>query len=446
MEEKVVQIVKELHKPAGDAERFSKQDLIRQNRIEFVSRCHETWKKLHENAVYEIITFDAFLQREKTNPTMPVVKEYGEYNRAVWRKVNDAIVWSVFGMQRHIVKRLCLYRKRSFLADSNDVHAMSTVKVLNVDPMALALWNDATSCVDIGDVMYIKNGMEPTPSFIELKEGLVNDAILELLRNDSPETRATFAQRYGPKGVAQLNRVVRQSEVSQQALSLLQNERGTDPVTGRETQIIDTGVDDKRYDDVLNDMLKSALNGTGEIAESIECLRIFINMNKDRQKALEWTASTLESQLGQPLRVTNNKFESDRIADLNDGLYLPMSLPLFLRHLDPQVIGALTYGNLMGRVHLYFDWDGFAKIVQEEGGTFAWSSEKEARRMQAQDPRMRPLIIKGLVPMIIGERSKTLLSDPAMVEIFFDGVTPRSIARRFVEQTRKIDRGEVIPY
>jgi hypothetical protein len=356
--------------------------------------------------------------------------------------VNDAIVWSVFGMQRHIVKRLCLYRKRSFLADSNDVHAMSTVKVLNADPMALALWNDATSCVDIGDVMYIKNGMGPRPVFIELKEGLVNDAILDLLRNDSLEARETFAQKYGSKGVAQLNRVVRQGEISQQALSLLQNERGTDPVTGRETQIIDTEMDDERYDDIFNDMLKSALNGTEEITERIECLRVFINTNKDRQKALEWTVRTLESQLGQPLHVSKNKWESDRITDLNDGLYLPMSLPLFLRHVDPQVIGALVYGDLMGRVHLYFDWDEFEKIVQEEGGTFAWSSEKEARRMQAQDPRMRPLIIKSRVPMITGERSKLLLSDPAMVEMLFDGVTPRSIAKRFVHQARRMDAGE----
>lgn len=441
MENEIVQIARELRKPAGDAERFSTNGPIRQNRKEFVIRCHDTWKGVHEKAVYKIFTFDAFLQREKSHPTIPMVKEYGEYNRAVWRKVNDAIIWSVFRMQRHIVKRLCLYRRRSFLSDSNDMHAMTTIKVLNTDPLSLAIWNDATSCVDIGDVTYIKDGLAPAPLYIELKEGTVNDAIIELLKNDSAEAREVFAKKYGPKAVKQLSRVVRQSEISEQAIALLQNERGVDPVTGHETQIIDMGVGEERYDDLLNDMLKTALYSSKEIAEKVECLWVLINRTTERQKGVEWVFNTLESKLGRPLHTPKHKWESDRIADLNDGLEVPMAMPILLRHLDAEVIGELIYGNLMGRVHFYFDWEQFAKIVHEEGGTFEWSSEKEARRMQAQDPHMRPLIIRGLVPMIVSNRSKMFLSDPAMVEVYFDGMTPRSIARRFVELGRNIDKG-----
>jgi hypothetical protein len=35
--------------------------------------------------------------------------------------------------------------------------------------MAIAIWSDATSCVDVGDLTVIENGLRPVPRFIELK-------------------------------------------------------------------------------------------------------------------------------------------------------------------------------------------------------------------------------------------------------------------------------------
>src|SRR6185295_7459581 len=114
MEQDFIEITQSLRQPAGEAQRFATLPSIAENRTEFTARCHATWKSLHEKAVYEIVTFDTFLAREKAHPVGPVVKMFGEYNRAVWRKVNDAIAWSLLGMHRHVVKRLCLYRRRNF--------------------------------------------------------------------------------------------------------------------------------------------------------------------------------------------------------------------------------------------------------------------------------------------------------------------------------------------
>jgi hypothetical protein len=70
--------------------------------------CHKTWKRLHDEAVKQILFWEGFLRREKQHPIGHGTEQFAEYNRAVWRRVNDSIVWSLVGLQRHIVKRICV--------------------------------------------------------------------------------------------------------------------------------------------------------------------------------------------------------------------------------------------------------------------------------------------------------------------------------------------------
>jgi hypothetical protein len=76
-----------------------------------------------------------------------------------------------------------------------------------------SLWNDATTCVDLGDIM--KYGASSGElCFIELKSGRVNSAILEPV--GQPPTDQIFAQldalaeKYREHAIAQLGRVLRQ--------------------------------------------------------------------------------------------------------------------------------------------------------------------------------------------------------------------------------------------
>ena len=180
----IEEAARELRKPAGDSEMFLSPVLVLQNHSEFVLRCHETWKKWRKEAVRQLLFHEGFLRREKTHPIGRGTREFGEYNRAVWRRVNDAIVWSLVGGQRHRVKRLCLHRKRGDLSDSNPGSAMAAVAEINARPMSFAFWNDTTSGVDIGDLTVIDSGLRAVPRFIELKEGIVNEAIGTILLAD----------------------------------------------------------------------------------------------------------------------------------------------------------------------------------------------------------------------------------------------------------------------
>jgi hypothetical protein len=202
MEWLIEEAARELRKPAGDSVMFSSPESILRHHSEFVLHCHATWKKWHNEAIRQLLFHEGFLRREKTHPIGRGTREFGEYNRAVWRRVNDAIVWSLVGGQRHRVKRLCLYRKRGDLSDSNPDSATAAVAEINARPMSFALWNDTTSCVDIGDLTVIDNGLSLVPRFIELKEGTVNEAIGAILLADGDAREAavkTFKEQFAKR-------------------------------------------------------------------------------------------------------------------------------------------------------------------------------------------------------------------------------------------------------
>jgi len=433
---------------------FASGEAILRNHAEFVLRCHATWKKWHEEAVHQLLFHEGFLRRDKTHP-VPGAKGFGEYNRAVWRRVNDTIVWSLLGAQRHRVKRLCLYRRRGDLSESNPDSAMAAVAEINAHPMSIALWNDATSCVDIGDLTVIDDGLRPVPRFIELKEGTVNEAICAVLLKDEGSRDAAineFKNRLGKNAAQQLNRVLRQKRIADQALDLLIHEKGIDPLSGHEIHVEETAVEPTRYDESLADLLQTALVESKAIIECVDgCLWIFANAdpNLERERAAERFAQLLAERLpglSVPRLGQHPRWDRNRIRDLSAGVHYPMAMPLFLRKLPTSHIASLTYGRLMGNVLMYLDWNAFGQLIEKAGGVFAWGSKKDAGRARAMNPHVRPPLVSGRLPQIHVDGAVGSITDPNIIEMFFDGVTPWSMAqntvhemRRFVKQHRHPD-------
>ncbi len=263
--ERLERVARELKQPAGSSPLFATRESISRNRHAFVVECHQTWKKLHDEAVRQILVWEGFLRREQKHPIGYMARQFGEYNRSVWRRVNDSIVWSLVGLQRHVVKRICLYRPRGYLSESNPTAARSAIASINANPMSIAIWNDATTCVDLGDLTYVRDGSRPNVEFLELKEGRVNDEVVELIHIDESEFEARFAEFAAKRGKAGLNhykRVLRQNEINKQALTLLSEDKGINPVTGIDTRVLDLGdIGSETYDAAMGEVLQEALEG-----------------------------------------------------------------------------------------------------------------------------------------------------------------------------------------
>lgn len=442
-EEQFTQVAAELKLPAGPAPEFASLKSIKANHEAFVVACHKTWKKWHEKAIHEILVFEGFMDRErKTRALGPVAVEWAEYNQALWRKVNDSIIWTLVGQQRHVVKRLCLYHQRPTLGESNADTILSLLHKVNSDPRSIAIWNDATSCVDIGDITYVKDGLVPTPVFWEVKEGVVNDEIVELLKEKGAkvaEKMQAFHDRRGQKGILQLERFIRQETTAQTALTLLNEEKGTDPITGLHMQVLTVNSELASWDEILRLALTEALSTMKPAVVSVDgCLWIYADANPELSR--EHVAANFGRWLSEHVPGVEESFkkrwpswDADHVVCLNTAFWPPLARPIFLRNLSAALIGAVIHGALRFRVFLYIDWDAFGRLVHAEGGRFSWSSEKAARRARAMKPNLRPVIARGQIPQIHVDPATFQVTDPMLVQMLFDGLTPRSVIKQTLD-------------
>ena len=92
----------------------------------------------------------------------------------------------------------------------------------------------------------------------------------------------------------------------------------------------------------------------------------------------------------------------------------------------------------MFRTYLYIDWKRFATVVSGMGAEFAWSTDKAARRARSLAPAIRPPIFgRKLAQIRVGD-AIVMMTDPNLVQILFDGVTPKAIVAALIQTARMI--------
>lgn len=202
-------LIRMLREPAGDDPRFASLEAIKANRQAFVEKVHSTWKYLHGRSLDEIMAIEKILTSEQRSKLPRDFVWYLDRTIALWRRVNDAIVWELVGRQDHVIRVVCHRKHRVRLTDANPIALRRFLDDINSDPQTIAIWSDATSCVDVGDVVCRSFSDKPS-GFFEVKEGAMNDKIFDLLEMEDGEEEImnairAFADKNGPKAVKQLD-------------------------------------------------------------------------------------------------------------------------------------------------------------------------------------------------------------------------------------------------
>jgi hypothetical protein len=200
-------LIRMLRKPAGDDPRFASLKEINANFPAFTQAVHSTWKYLHGRSLDEILKIEEIIS---SAPRTKLPKGFGWYlerTTKLWRRINDAIVWSLVREHDHVIRTVCHRKGRPRLTDANPVAIRKLLVNINADPQSIAIWSDATSCVDVGDVVCrsFSGGLN---GFLEVKAGTMNDRIIELMEvkgasEDIMAAITDFADKYGPKAVKQ---------------------------------------------------------------------------------------------------------------------------------------------------------------------------------------------------------------------------------------------------
>lgn len=444
LQEELPQIVRLLRQPAGDDPRFATLDGMRRHRTDFLSRIHDGWKRVHNRALDEILQLEAFLESPEIAKSPPGFASFLRYSITIWRRVNDALVWSL-GLDAHDIRRICHRRDRPTLSHANPSSIRRLLGMLNGDPLTFALWADATSCVDVGDVICKSFSGGPT-GILEVKEGPVNEQILGLISSaDDLEAKVqqieTFSQRYGEKGIKQLERVVKQFELGAAVQEILQSGHGFDPHWQAQVFVHEVQTEDRSYDRSLAAMLN--LSAERPVLECIDrCLWVYID--RDRTKTLAHRVEAFSAALfrrSPTIREWNRQWREPEILGgviaLDENVFEPVAIPLFLRPFSPATISEVLLGGLKERVLLYFDWVEYAATVRSLGAQLTWSSRKAGRAQHSLPYHQRLMMVGERIPQIALPNGRAILGQSKVCRVLFDGILPSVVAAQYVELLHK---------
>jgi hypothetical protein len=438
-------IIRALRQPAGDDPRFQSMELIRQNRAEFLKRVHTTWKQIHKRSLEEILQIEAILTPDHRKQLPKDFVWFLDRTVLLWRRINDALVWLLVGEQDHVIRTVCHRKDRLRLSEANSGPMLKFLERVNADPETIVIWSDATTCVDVGDIV-CKSLSGPLNGFIEVKEGAINEKILDLMSTkgtleDITSRIAGFEEQYGPKAMKQLDRVVRQQQRHGQITDILNHDRGFHPHRQAEVTISDSSVPVESYDRQLQQIINASAHDV--VLQCIDrCLWVYADRNpsksadekiKEFQQALLVACPASMQWLYQHLGGT----EPFIAIPVEENLMCPEAMPLFLRQVEPETVRDLLIGKLMHSVFLFFDWYVFGEMVAELGAQLTWSTAKEGRRTQAQPEPQRRATFGGRIARIQLPDGHFVEGISKIYRILFDGITPSTIAAQYVEQLKQ---------
>lgn len=445
IQDELPSVIRRLRQPAGTDPRFATIESIATHRLEFVPRVHETWKQLHYRALDELLSIEKALRSPRGGRFPREFVQFLHYVMGVWRRVNDAIAWSMLG-QAHVVRRFCHRKRRLVLLEANPRSIRRILDDLNADPLTVAIWNDATSCLDVGDVTSRSwSGKHNGILILEVKEGSVNNKISDLLYSDGDlESKVAqieaFAATHGQSGMKQLERILRQDQRAAQTMQILQHDRGIDPITGEQMIVHETMIPDDSYDGTLANIIDRS--GKEPVLECIDrCLWVFI----DRDGAKGWHdlvgafSAAVFRHSPAIQEWARERCQTDvlsPVVPLDANLFEPASLPILLRAFEPEIIRDILFGSLKGRILLYFDWLEYARVVEGLGGRLDWSSRKVGRREKCRPTHQRAMVIGDQIPILALDDGRSIQGQSKVYRILFEGILPTVVAGQYLEVLR----------
>ena len=253
------------------------EDTLQQ--IKFYQLVHEGWKKSQNLAVKEILDIQEEISiinrkiknynrknnRKRAKELKNVIKLLNGRKRKIQFSVN-AIVWTIFNLQHHIVRRFFLRPDINNIEKYTLFKTFQFIDEVNEDPNKCAICCDLTTFMHIGDVLIIdllKKNESPI-SLVELKEGDVNnkcqDILSQFYQTECPRN-LYFNTRNLEKGeLNQLKRMARQQWRSAQALSSINTGEGVDISTEEKLTIPDEEFIIESYDEIIFEMFNELSN------------------------------------------------------------------------------------------------------------------------------------------------------------------------------------------
>jgi len=425
--------VTHLRSPAGP--KYKSLEDIRRNQNQFGREFHKGLFKFHVQMIMQILLVEEKLKALPSAQTheQRTTRRALEHLRQIFRTFNDCIAWTIFLPEPSFtINRLCRHRPRGHLRDQNPDSVLKFIAELSNTGETLAIWNDATRCIDLHDVSAISLESR-TLIFYEVKQGVVNEEIVRIADSrDEKEIQKRldelFAAR-GASGIQQFQRFLKQQVEGAKVYALATNDDIEDPFLKKKRRAITPRNPFDRYDSELSELLKEVREREFARITVDDCLHI-LAVNQGRLTRGIPIDSLIESQLKSRLTMPGPEEPDCRsiMLPFQQTFYSPISMPVMMRPIDPKDVADLCIGNVA--LFFMFDMNAWGKFFTE--CRLTWSSEKDGRRERSKPFLERAIVINNRVPIITSPSGNSVrLGDRILPLMMCEGIRPRSLAKEY---------------
>ena len=397
----------------------------------FIAKVHEGFKKAQDLLIEEIIDYQSLL-REKTKSLKEYRRQRNLDNQqkteteikiinqrlSTFSHIADGIAWQMIRGEIHIARRFHIEEESSkFLDSSNIEHAKKVADVINKSPLDFALISDLTSFVQIGDIL-LKH--ENIVGIVELKVGMVNyqikDFMNDLKKNNQLVTDEILNENFDEKTVKQAKRMQRQNLRAKRVVEVINEDKGTDPVSGKPIRISTPQIKTEGYHEEFLKLLKNLESKIWAYTFIENCLHIGMY----RDEGIIMARFAIEELLK---KDTENFIIVDWLSITNN-----LSQPIFAKPLPPDFIVDVLTGKV--KIILGLNLDNLVELFNILGLETKWLSKKETAKAKQNAVRKGIVVINNRaismnLPNLGGE---VILSGGTISKILYDNILPSNIA------------------
>jgi len=362
---------------------------------DFIKSCHRGYDKA-QTAIL------AAVKEVHNDPTLDT--EGKVYRELVYRRLLDAIAFTVLRTDSHVARRLELHDDPPKLNINVIEEAKKRADELNNESrFTFALLADLTTFIHVADILRIDFRAEhqPSISLIELKSGRVNEILTEKLKDyaPTPETLDKLRQdsTIETHHLPQAERIMRQRIRVEQIKGILRYDDGIDPKTNKPISLLNPTIVADSYGYVLNDCCKDAFSNAVSAATVQYCIHVGVGYSSSGATAsreLAWKAAlsaafdSLEKAPKDLLKVrTDLKSDIDSqnlyagFELLKANLHGMAAEPFPMWPIEREFLIDWISGKIS--IYLVFDLPAFIWLARQVGVQIQLASKKETGRAAA---------------------------------------------------------------
>lgn len=434
-----------------DRPEYSTMEQINADIPGFVRQCHAAYKRASDLLIDQVLKIETQVNQIKT------IKDNSKKNKIsqlkYWQLLLElsfnAFVWLSVGWDRSKVKKVFKGPKHGALAEQNINLLLDYVNQANQNPNDFVIPLDFCKFCCIGDLLRIRF-QEPEAilkfDIFEAKSGRVNDEMLDTIQSGEQNQYFSFFEKYGSKGIKQMERYFRQCKVLTDNVKLMNAKPGiyNNPAKKGEKLIIhENETIQEDFSDKINQLLDSSEKDKFSVDEVDGCLVIGVINTIQHELAvlgdfdirlfiyhLYINPDALDNPPNSEEVV--NFLKTIKLTDWIQGFSSVMLFPPLARPISDKYLIDLLMGRK--RLMFFFNPNRFIDLCNTNGLSASFTTEKEANRLKSRGEA------KGLVEFdrkfirYSSEQADWILGEGTLGEILYNWVRPVSI----IEQLKAI--------